>query len=475
MKIHLSILILLYGLVACVQNAQADDYTVTRKDYTIGDWVNGKYVTGTLTFDIENSKIDSLYGYASLNSSDTYSGTDAIICNLKNSEASQLRVGYTISDNAGYGQNLAQWSKENSCTGSVTVTLDNSKVGKEGQQDAIRAAGGTGTYTSGMVSVNITNGSQVTGNVYAGPRGTGYVGGSSISIDSTSSVKGDIYGGAFLDEEPYDSGDAEVGSQGISINVQGKVEGNIYAAGEDTEKVAGDVNVTVSGENSVSGGIYALGKGSTVLGKTTLNIGTNDTAYKGTIAEVAEFDFINVNKDSTVSLTSFTTGINGTTIDVAEGATLELSLSDVMVSGSSSGISLEGSGNVSLNTENLAYTFVVTNEMLAAGGEHTFTLMEGSGSVIANTYSSMIQSGVDINFVLEDGTAFIPETISGLEILFLEDAELSGSIVIGPNGELIMPTSNKQAIVVKATIPEPATATLSLLALAALAARRRRR
>ena len=64
-----------------------------------------------------------------------------------------------------------------------------------------------------------------------------------------------------------------------------------------------------------------------------------------------------------------------------------------MVSGSSAGISLEGSGNISLNTENLAYTFVVTNEMLAAGGEHTFTLMEGSGSVIDNTYSSMIQSG----------------------------------------------------------------------------------
>ncbi|MBR3696149.1 MAG: PEP-CTERM sorting domain-containing protein, partial [Akkermansia sp.] len=160
---------------------------------------------------------------------------------------------------------------------------------------------------------------------------------------------------------------------------------------------------------------------------------------------------------------------------VAEGATLELSLSDVMVSGSSAGISLEGSGNISLNTENLAYTFVVTNEMLAAGGEHTFTLMEGSGSVIDNTYSSMIQSGVDINFVLEDGTAFIPETISGLEILFLEDAEVSGPIVIGPNGGIIMPTSSKQAIVVKATIPEPATATLSLLALAALAARRRRR
>jgi len=485
MKLHLptALFVLITG-TACVMadTVPTGAITVTHNSSEIGPFYgldstqNGSGVSSITTNITEGANLEkSLAGGLEFNHKTLENGyyadtdgvtlKDGVIINMTGGTATSLKGGNCINTSS-YLDAILENLGDAVNVGSIEINVSGGTLGVAGSgaEEAIMGGGGRhcGTAADGGIEVNISGGT-INNKVYAGTNGgsTGYT---KLNI-SGGTINADVYGGGRKDYGVV-LNDSTVTISGGTIN------GNVYAAG-DQDTVKGNAHVTITG-GDITGTVSGGGtKGSKVEGTSTLNIGDTNTAYNDSL-RVADFDAVNV-KNGQVSITDLQIAETGTTINVATGASLELSLSDLVVSGDAAGLSFEGDGDVTLNTDNLSYTFIVTNEMLAAGGEHTFTLMEGSGSVIDNTYSSMIQSGVDINFVLEDGTAFIPETISGLEILFLEDAEVSGSIVIGPNSELIMPTSSKQAIVVKATIPEPTTATMSLLALAALAARRRRR
>ncbi len=118
---------------------------------------------------------------------------------------------------------------------------------------------------------------------------------------------------------------------------------------------------------------------------------------------------------------------------------------------------------------------IAVSEPFTINTSDTFALTV-SGS---NAYLSNLTTGVYINYsiegveqfwTLESGAARIYTNSSANKIQVGEVADLSGLTAVQ-----VQEVATKGTYTVNAAVPEPTTATLSLLALAGLAARRRRR
>lgn len=347
----------------------------------------------------------------------------------------------TLSDSGNYSQKLVESAEilgDKINVGSININISGGEIGTIGSNDeAIMGGGGRhcGTESTGGISVNISGGT-INNLIYAGTNGgsTGYT---ELNI-SGGTIKADVYGGG---RKSY--GVVE-GNTNVTIS-GGSVEGNVYAGGnEDTVK--GDAIVTISGNATIDGIVSGGGMGNAIIeGKSLLNIGTAEESYSGKLT-VADFDAVHIAAGSKV------------TLNAAAGATL--SLGDVAITSSSDSIA-EITLGATFSLSSLDFIVMLTDEQIAKGNIsldvaklNTSDMLYAlylTGAITSPQYGPAFNTTVtviDENGNVIESTGKVGGTFKGGTAVYTASIEI---------------------------VPEPTTATLSLLALAGLAARRRRR
>lgn len=330
-------------------------------------------------------------------------------------------VGYYVDEN---GQVTS--ARPYAVSGNVNIVLAGGTVGGK-ESDAIRGAGGSWCSVDGNVNITVKNEALVKGNIYAGARNKyGEVGGTGIRIEG-GEVQGNVYGGgSYSSYQTLTKGDTRIVLSG------GKVTGNIYAAGNN-DIVNGSTYVTVLGtgtelgENSiVSGG--GVGENQKVNGTRNLQIGEVDIKSTCSLT-IQDFDALTIAAGSEANLAAGTAfNLDNVTVLLnAESAfnQVTLNLTDITV-------------------DKWVLAVMLSEEQIAAGSEIMLDNITISGTGLDFAAASPM-----LVFVDEQGKQ-----------IAVNNAALSGS-----NG----------VFSVAGTIPEPTTATLSLIALAALVTRRRRK
>ena len=279
--------------------------------------------------------------------------------------------------------------------GDATINISGDAVIGGSGMDEFNAAGGRYGSVDGKLTVNVKGGT-INSDLYCGARGAvinsdgskdrAYVGASEINI-SAGTVNADVYGGnsytsngggagytkgdsrivisgGTIDGTVYGGGDRDEIQGSTSIELSGgTITGDVYAGGANSI-VGGDTSVTVSGDSlQVSGTIYGGGKGTcTIGGSQTLNIGTEDSAYSGTL-KVADFTDINM-VNGTATIAQLTTHAEGTTLTLGSGTTLRIESDFTAEAIIYNGGSLQCSGSLS------------TDEIIL--GEDAYTVGESS-------------------------------------------------------------------------------------------------
>lgn len=313
--------------------------------------------------------------------------------------------------------------------GNVNIVLEQNAVVGTGSGDAIRGAGGSYCSVDGIVNITIKDNATVKGNIYAGARNTyGQIGGSCIKIEG-GEVTGNVYGGGSFDT----TGTTTLHDTEIILS-GGKVNGNIYAAG-DGDTVKGNTTVTVLGNGTEqrAGDIISGGgiNNATVEGTKTLELGNSDLAAKCSL-NIRDFDEVIISSGSDATLNSVTRAAS--TLD---------------------NVTLLATTNDTENTFTLNLNGIHTNKLTLAIqlADNITELSDFSISLISN---SLVTSDLLTEVIFLD--------MQGNEISGSSDVQLSGAAFTGGT-----------TFSISASIPEPTTVTLSILALAALAARKRRR
>lgn len=346
--------------------------------------------------------------------------------------------------------------------GSIKINVTGGTIGTiGGNSEAIMGGGGRhcGTETGGEITVNISGAAQINNLVYAGTNG-GTTYGTNLNI-SGGTFEADVYGAGRKSFGVVD-GDTNVSISG------GTFKGNIYGAGnEDT--VEGNTNVTITGGN-IQGTVYGGGtNGATVNGNKNLVVGGESVAAPISVS-VSDFDNITVN--SATTFTGLEIAEGGTHIDVATEATL--TINELMTSVSTADVEsqslLSFSGDVSFASD-IVFTIVITDELLAQGSQEvSIGLFKVN---IHDAFSGETEDklqGCNLAFVSESGEILTNVSAkNGSTITLLEDVDLN-DLLAGGNTSLGVTVT-----ITSENVPEPTTATLSLLALAALAGRRRRK
>ncbi|MBR1997755.1 MAG: PEP-CTERM sorting domain-containing protein, partial [Akkermansia sp.] len=210
----------------------------------------------------------------------------------------------------------------------------------------------------------------------------------------------------------------------------GTVTGNVYAGGQD-DIINGNTNVTVLGAGTqVDGTVSGGGDNSTIAGDRNLKIGTNDIAATCSFS-IKDFDNLIIAAGSEATLEFADTASQMTLDNLAllvdsdnESATLTLN-------------------NISFDSFTLMIE--LTDEQISSAGTPL-------------SFTNLSLAGVDLTGIETD-------------VVFVDSQGKKVSTI----SENVTYDNNTGTFSVTASIPEPTTATLSLLALAGLAARRRRK
>ncbi len=353
--------------------------------------------------------------------------------------------------------------------GDVEINVqDNSAVNGE-----IRGGGGSYGCVDGTVTINISDNATVAGNIYGGARQKdAFVNGTDITISDNAQIKANVYGGgSYSGGSSVVKGDTAVTIEGGTVDgtvygggvkdtVEGStkvvlsggaVTGNVVASGEGSSTVTKNAEVVIQGENTqVEGTIYGKSEDAVVYGTTKLSVETAATAA------VADFDSIVIDAaQKEVVFETVTLSATGTTISVADGSAL--TLGSISNGSESSSLSFSGTGVITLTEDAQSYAeehglnFVVTID--AANTNETefalLTLQKADGQA----FTTSDPTKIGVTFVDVNGNTF--------------DSDVTNIEVDAATGQY--------KVIASVTVPEPTTATLSLLALAGLCARRRRK
>ena len=132
--------------------------------YYYSDVPNGK-----ITHNVSGGLVDYLVGGVNLTDSTnvrpgfTPGQVQGVEINISGGNVGQIRGGNSTSE----GELAAA---QHIGSGGVSINISGGVIGKEGQQDAIRGAGGSYDGVEGKVSVNISGDAEIVGDVYAGAR-----------------------------------------------------------------------------------------------------------------------------------------------------------------------------------------------------------------------------------------------------------------------------------------------------------------
>jgi len=381
---------------------------------------------------------------------------------------------------------------------------------------------GSRTQTIGATSI-IINGGSVGGSIYGGS--THDVNYTAVEHDANIQITGGTVGG-------YVYGGGTAGTIGGNTNVEvtgGEIKGDVYGGNSNTSTatITGSKNVTIRG-GIIRGNVNGGSVGETNAGNVTI-VG-NNARISGTISaeHVTLKDLATSGKDygfdtyantitaSTLTLENVTvnslaaTFANVSSLEVLGNTNTNMVLADrvtltnlKLAGGTTLGIYKNGVAQTA-STDN-EVTVTVTGTLTAEAGatlnanlvfrsgstmhlDGTLTmgssvylengmLLEGTlldtlyGSGIATLYDSVDQFYIN-NELWSDGDSWTGD--EGSENVLNLFTNLNRTDAVGNEYRYGLSYTGGN-VVLTANVPEPATATLSLLALAALAARRRRK
>ena len=384
---------------------------------------------------------------------------------------SNLSVGgksaHLVLDNATYKQDL-DYAKNyvsaiaiGNTDGKGTVTLKNNSVLHTDQfifagYEKVSAGYVTGTTTSQNDSTPYSNGEQ---------------GRSTINIESGSTLSA----GTCFQFANVDVKIDGAGSKMVDLNRDSSPASANYSYFGTANNSETNISVTNGGALQLNQYVYA-GYGNN--SKTNIEVeGENSTmsvakaAYLGYAGSEANGSSVSISlKDgATATFHGYVAlGNNDAASISVENATL--SLHDVMDMGTSASLSLDGNSTLALTIDELGADAIITlseGAMLniAEGAEIELTLSDAVlEAVMASRSTNNIEIVLFAGLDEDDSVDISNLTVKSASGDFSLD---STSVTVNEDGSVVVKST--------ASIPEPTTATLSLLALAALASRRRRK
>lgn len=381
----------------------------------------------------------------------------------------------------------------NSYTGTASLSVSVTGAYNANIQGTFKAVINSGVFNNDIIagvhtgenSIGNTelfvNGGNLLGNVYGGSRVATATIGSAKARSSTPATLVTVTHGT-IEESVYGGGkDGTINGDTQVVLTGGTVKGNVYGGGSGGS-INGNSSVTIDGNlaailgNTISGG----GSGGTISGNSTVNIiNASASDYDGTIDKFIGTISGGAKADATAASPS---GVYGTRTLAFDNSKLQGTAFDTATIADFDAITLSNSA--------------IT--LTSLGGATELTLQDSTLNITGDadsleSLSMDIDSGLMIDSIsgTSDKDFFI--TLTGTDIdldrlsISLTGVDYSNGTVLDHvyilaegityNAEIawLDQQSPIRNLVVGAAVPEPTTATLSLLALAALAARRRRK
>lgn len=372
---------------------------------------------------------------------------------------------------------------------------------------AIAGSLALGAEYAKAASFNVyVNGGTVNGNIIGGSAsGNGSINQVNLNINS-GTVNGTVYGGSM-------SAPSTVASANIRVS-GGTITGDIVAGGL-TGGTVGSAEVTISG-GVIKGGITKGAAASSVVtidgnkasiggnieaDKVTLkNVSSSGYAdgfdrYVGSIsAPVVVLDNVKNNILATLEGLESLSAVNASMAEITAGDEMELQSLE-LGGGSSLGLFRSADHTVSTETET-TLTVIDSLQVSGSGSVLNANLVMAEGSML-NLAGNSLQLGSSLTLggvALDDTTVNLVKSLTvgssltlftGVDELIIGSDSWTGAMTTEAsaafsNAELdgyrlvYDGAASGKVSITTAAVPEPTTATLSLLALAALAARRRR-
>lgn len=332
-----------------------------------------------------------------------------------------------------------------------------------------------GVHTGNTNSIGQTriyiNGGNISGNVYGGGR-TGIIG--SLMARSSEPATQVVITHGIVEKDVYGGGSGgTINGDTKVVLTGGTVKGSVYGGGSGGS-INGNSSVTIDGNlaailgNTISGG----GSGGTISGNSTVNIiNASASDYDGTIDK-----FTGTISGGTRSVVQGTrtlafdnSKLQGTAFDTA---TIE-NFDAITLSNSAITLtSLGGASELSLQNSMLSITGDADSlESLSMDIDSKLMIDSISGTADKDFYITLTGTDIDLDrlSISLTGVDYADGTVLNNVYILSEGVTYNAEIA------WLDQQSPIRNLVVGAAVPEPTTATLSLLALAALAARRRRR
>lgn len=338
------------------------------------------------------------------------------------------------------------------------------------------AASGNGTIN--QVNLNINSGT-VNGTVYGGSMGAPSTVGSANIRVSGGTITGDIVAG------------------GLTGGTVGSAEVTIYGGvikGDITKGAAASSVVTIDGNKASIGGNIEADK---VTLKNVSSSGYADgfDRYAGSIsAPVVVLDNVKNNILATLEGLESLSAVNASMAEITAGDEMELQSLE-LGGGSSLGLFRSADHTVSTETET-TLTVIDSLQVSGSGSVLNANLVMAEGSMLSLAGNSLqLGSSLTLGGVaLDDTTVNLIKSLTvgssltlftGVDELIIGSNSWTGAmtteasaafsnIELGGYRLVYEGAASGKVSIATAAVPEPTTATLSLLALAALAARRRR-
>lgn len=328
--------------------------------------------------------------------------------------------------------------------------------------------------------------------------GTNSIGNTELYING-GNLLGNIYGGSRVATATIGREKARSSAPATLVTVtHGTTEGSVYGGGKDGT-INGDTKVLLTG-GIVKGSVYGGGSGGTINGNSSVTIDGNLAAVYGntisgggsggTISGNSTVNIINASaSDYDGTIDKFTGTISGGTRSVVQG-TRTLAFNNSILQGtafdtativnfdaitlSNSAItltSLGGASELSLQNSMLNITGDADSlESLSMDIDSKLMIDSISGTGDKDFYITLTGTDIDLDRLSISLTGVDYADGSVLNNVYI----LSEGVTYNAEIAWLDQQSPIRNLVVGAAVPEPTSATLSLLALAALAARRRR-
>ena len=312
------------------------------------------------------------------------SSSDSVISiNVEGGEVSQLYTSYVAAnlianEISGAKKALSGEALDAYLADPAWAHNEKIEINITGGKTGLILGGGFHGATNNEVAITVSGTDTTVGDIYGGAYGssnfTGYATSTGITIKG-GTITGSVYGGGY-NNASYVKKDTNVSIEG------GTVKGDVYGGGNG-DRVEGNSTVTISGSETVVEGVVHGGgaNGAVVEGEKTLNLGTTDAAFNGSI-KIADFSNINADKGE-ITILSHTPAEEGTNLTVSSGASLtingDFNVKTLTINGGTIQVT---NGEITVDSVTLSdFSYEVYNPGYVGGGDNLNGFKQDSGRI----------------------------------------------------------------------------------------------